>query len=83
MVSKQINYSLNTDLGFNKDAIINFDLPRDTVAAHDNNLLNEHKMQFLVLKLQVQVFLSPADEGAAFTNIYMHERKIVQPQVYR
>jgi len=42
MVSKQINYSLNADMGFRKDAILSFVLPRqDTVANHRSVLLNE------------------------------------------
>ena len=69
MVSKQINYSLNADMGFRKDAILSFDLPRqDTVASHRTVLLNEIKV-IPGVQLASRGFLTPADEGAAFTDI--------------
>src|SRR5439155_2744529 len=43
MIGKQINYTLNADMGFKKDAILTFDIPRDTIAAHGSQLLNEIK----------------------------------------
>lgn len=80
MVSKQINYSLNTDLGFNKDGIITFDVPRDTVASHTQTLLNDIRA---IPEVQVASsgFLSPADVGVAFTNVSYAPRKDVQPEV--
>jgi putative ABC transport system permease protein len=42
MVSKQINYSMNADLGFKKDAILTFEMPPDTVATHGKQLLHEN-----------------------------------------
>ncbi|MEP6948896.1 MAG: FtsX-like permease family protein [Ginsengibacter sp.] len=68
MVSKQINYSLNADMGFNKDAIINFDMPRDTVSAHGPQLLNEVK-SIPGIAIASTGFFAPADEGVAFTNL--------------
>ena len=69
MVSKQINYSLNADMGFRKDAILSFVLPRqDTVANHRSVLLNEIKA-IPGVKMASRGFLTPADEGAAFTDI--------------
>ena len=69
MVSKQINYSLNADMGFRKDAILSFGLPRqDTVANHRSVLLNEIKA-IPGVKMASRGFLTPADEGAAFTDI--------------
>jgi ABC-type antimicrobial peptide transport system permease subunit len=68
MVSKQINYSLNADLGFNKDAIITFNTPRDTIASHKQQLLNSIKA-IPGVELAATGFLSPADKGVAFTNI--------------
>ena len=80
MVSKQINYSLNTDLGFNKNGIITFDAPRDTVTAHTQQLLNS-----INAMPEVQVassgFLSPADVSVAFTNVSYAPKKDVQAQV--
>jgi putative ABC transport system permease protein len=69
MVSKQINYSLNADMGFKKDAIFSFDVPRsDTVPNHRIQLLNEIK-NIPGVKMASRGFLTPADDGAAFTNI--------------
>lgn len=69
MVSRQINYALNADMGFRKDAILSFDLPRqDTVADHRTVLLNEIKA-IPGVQMASRGFLTPADEGAAFTDI--------------
>ena len=69
MVSKQINYSLKADMGFRKDAILSFDVPRnDTVDNHRDVLLNEIKT-IPGVQLVSRGFLTPADEGAAFTDI--------------
>lgn len=69
MVSKQINYSLNADMGFRKDAIVSFDVPReDTVANHRTLLLNEIR-SVPDVQMASRGFLTPADEGAAFTDI--------------
>jgi ABC-type antimicrobial peptide transport system permease subunit len=69
MVSKQINYSLNADMGFRKDAIISFNVPRqDTVANHRTELLAAIK-NIPGVQMASRGFLAPADEGAAFTDI--------------
>jgi putative ABC transport system permease protein len=68
MVSKQIEYSLNSDLGFDKDGIITFNLPRDTVSSHRQQLLNAINA-IPEVEVASTGFFSPADEGAAFTNI--------------
>ena len=68
VVSKQIHYSMNTDLGFNKDAIITFELPRDTVKSRPNQLLNLIK-SIPEVSVASSGFLSPADLGVAFTNV--------------
>lgn len=69
MVSRQINYALNADMGFRKDAIVSFNIPRtDSADDHRAVLLNEIK-QIPGVKIASMGFLTPADEGAAFTNI--------------
>ena len=68
MVSKQIHYSMNQDLGFNKEAVITFDLPFDTVKSHSTHLLEEIK-SIPEVALASSGFLSPQDAGVAFTNI--------------
>ncbi len=69
MVSRQINYSLNSDMGFRKDAVLSFDVPReDTVANHRTQLLNEIK-SIPGVQMASRGFLTPADKGAAFTDI--------------
>ncbi len=68
MVSKQINYSLNADMGFRKDAIITFTTPRDKVASHTQQLLNSINA-IPEVELASTGFFSPADAGVAFTNI--------------
>jgi ABC-type antimicrobial peptide transport system permease subunit len=73
MVSKQINYALHTDLGFDKEAIITFEAPRDTVATHVQQLL--HAIKALPeVEIASTGFLSPADEGVAFTDVTYTEK---------
>ena len=74
VVSKQIDFSLNADMGFNKTAIINFNLPRDTVAGHGQQLLNEIKALPGVAMVSTG-FLAPADRGVSFTNLSFHNGK--------
>jgi putative ABC transport system permease protein len=74
MVSKQINYSLNTDMGFNKEAVINFDMPRDTVATHGKQLLNEIK-SIPGVAIASTGFFAPADKGVAFTYLVYNNGK--------
>ena len=69
MVSKQINYSLSADMGFRKDAILSFDVPfSDTIPNHRVRLLNEIKA-IPGVETASRGFLTPADNGAAFSNI--------------
>jgi len=74
MVSKQINYGLNADMGFSKDAIINFDLPRDTVAENGKLLVNEIK-SIPGVAIVSTGFFAPADEGVAFTSLVFNNGK--------
>jgi putative ABC transport system permease protein len=69
MVSKQINYSLNANMGFRKDAILSFDVPRiDKDQDNRNVLLNEIKA-LPGVQLVSRGFLTPADKNEAFTDI--------------
>ncbi|HTL08279.1 MAG TPA: FtsX-like permease family protein, partial [Chitinophagaceae bacterium] len=81
MVSKQINYAIHSDLGFNKEAILSFELPRDTVKTNAPRLLK--KIQSLPgVAMASTGFLSPADEGAAYGNImFDNGKELVKPAV--
>jgi predicted permease len=80
MVSKQINYSINSDLGFATGGIITFDTPRDTVASHNQQLLNEINA-IPEVKIAGTGFFSPADKGVAYTNISYAEKKDLKANV--
>ncbi|MEP6682282.1 MAG: ABC transporter permease [Parafilimonas sp.] len=80
MVSKQINYSLNTDLGFNKDGIITFQLPRDTIAAHSKQLLSVIK-SIPGVEIASAGFLSPADKGMSFANVSYAAKPDIKAQI--
>lgn len=77
MVNKQIHYSLDQDLGYRKDAIVNFTLPRDTIADHGKTLLNKIT-SIPGVDIVSRGFLPPAIEGAAFTNVAYNDGK--EPQ---
>ena len=80
LVSKQINYSLNADLGFNKNGIITFEIPHDTVASHTGQLLNAINA-IPEVEVASSGFLSPADEGVAFTNVFYALKKDIGAQI--
>src|SRR5436853_2171768 len=81
LVSKQINYSLNTDLGFSKDGIISFVTPRNTVESHKQQLLQVIN-KIPEVELASRGFLTPAVEGAAFTNIFYAPKPDVKESVH-
>ena len=66
MVGKQIHFAMSQDLGYRKEAILNFDLPRDTT--HYERILNQISNLPEVENVS-NGFLPPAMEGAAFSNI--------------
>jgi len=68
MVSEQINYTLNKDLGFKKDAILNFSTPWGNSVNNQNLLLQKLKAIPEIQTASVG-FLPPATDGAAFTNV--------------
>jgi len=81
MVSKQINYTLNKDLGFRKEAILNFEMPRDTVMSHPQQMMADI-MAIPEIQLASVGFEPPSMEGAAFGNIiYVDGKKEVKENV--
>jgi len=79
MVSKQISYSINSDLGFNKEAVVSFELPRDSVKTHATQLLKDIKA-LPGVAIASTGFLAPAESGAAFGNImYDNGKEFVKP----
>ncbi len=82
VVGKQIHYSLHKDLGYRKDAILNFDTPvRDTVVAH-NRQLAAAISTIRGVELVSTGFLTPADIGAAYTDIsYFNGKTTLKPEV--
>lgn len=69
LVGKQIHYTLNKDLGFAKEAILTFDIPRrDTVPQRRVRLLQQLQNLPGIQRASIG-FLTPATAGAAFTNI--------------
>lgn len=81
MVGKQISYSLNSDLGFNKDAIINFNTPRGQTAATQKVLLGKIK-SLPGVSLASSGYLTPATSGGSMANIsYFNGKEEVKPNV--
>lgn len=75
MVSKQINFSLNADMGFAKEAILSFDVPRsDTVPGHRVQLLHELK-SIPGIQMASRGSLTPADAREAYTEIKYNDGK--------
>jgi ABC-type antimicrobial peptide transport system permease subunit len=81
MISKQIHFSLNRDLGYRKDAVINFELPRDTVTSHIDRLKNVVTATPGVQMVSTG-FVPPAMEGGAYANIkFNNGKEEVSPSV--
>ncbi len=80
IVVKQIHFSLNRDVGFRKDAIINFDRPQDTSAIRYLTLLNDLRA-IPEIELVSSGFFSPASSGVAFTNIKFAGKEDLKEQV--
>lgn len=74
LVSKQINYALNKDLGFKKDAIVYFSVPRDTSVSNKYLLLQKIKAIPQVEKASMG-FMPPASSGPAYTNVKFNNGK--------
>ncbi|MBZ4191477.1 ABC transporter permease [Niabella beijingensis] len=80
LVAKQIRYSVTADMGFNKDAVIKFNIPRDSLDAHRAVLINKIKAIPGVQSVS-SGFFSPADQGAAFVNVsFNNGAEEIRPQ---
>ncbi len=64
MIGKQIHFSLNQDMGYRKDAIINFEVPRED-AGNVDVLANQIRSLTAVENVSIG-FLPPAMEGAVW-----------------
>lgn len=76
IVSKQINFSINSDMGFRKEAVLNVNTPfarNDTAATAKKAALLQKLRAMPGIQLVSQGFLAPATEGAAFGNILYNE----------
>ena len=81
VAAKQIHYSLNKDLGFKKDAIIFFHVPFDTTMSRRYALMNQIK-SIPEVQMASLGFMSPAIEGAAFSDIkYIDGKKEIKDNV--
>ena len=84
VVASQTEYFRNMDMGFNKEAIINFELPfgrsRDTTAIHSKELLNKLK-SLPGIALASTGFVAPATDGGSFTNLsYNNGKEDLKPE---
>jgi len=71
LISKQIYFVLHANMGFEKEAILTFNTPRDTVDIHRAQI----KQRLAAMSGVAMVsngFASPAMEGGAFSNITYH-----------
>ncbi|WP_353129768.1 ABC transporter permease [Parapedobacter pyrenivorans] len=71
IVSQQISYSIDSDMGFDTGAVFKFDTPRDTAETKSRQLL--HTVQSLPgVELASTGFYAPADRGVSFTTVSFH-----------
>jgi ABC-type antimicrobial peptide transport system permease subunit len=80
MVSKQINFSTNTDLGYEKEGIITFNAPHRSTPDRTRQLLNEIN-GLPEIEIAARGFFSPGDVGAAFTNVSYDPKPEIKPEV--
>lgn len=80
MVSKQINYSINSNMGFTTDGIITFDTPQDTIASHGQQLLNEINA-IPEVAVAASGFYSPADVGQSIANVIYAPKKDLKANI--
>ena len=75
MVSKQINYTLNKDLGFKKEAIITFMIPRDTSSTNRHVLLQKINA-IPEIQMASMGYMPPAADGPAYTNVTYNDANV-------
>ncbi len=68
IVAKQLHFVMNQDPGFRKEAIINFNIPRDTSVSHHEALVNTISALPEVDAVSTG-FLAPMIDGAAMSNV--------------
>lgn len=79
-VSKQINFSIHSEMGFKSEAVLNFHLPRDTSNTRPAQLKNQISNIPGVARTSLG-FLTPADDGAAFGNIsFFNSSEEIKPK---
>lgn len=82
LISKQIYFVLHADMGFEKEAILTFSTPRDTVDIHRIQI----KQRLAAIPGVAMVsngFAAPAMEGGALSNITYHNGKEeIKPNVH-
>jgi len=76
-VSKQIHFTLNKDLGFKKEAIINFEIPRAKGSGNEDRgrILMQKIAAIPEIQMASSGFLPPAAEGPAYTNVKFNDGK--------
>lgn len=74
LISKQIYFVLHTDMGFQKEAVLYFDIPRDSVQTLRSQLLQRVKA-LPGVSLVSNGFVSPAMQGGAFADLTYHNGK--------
>ena len=80
VVGQQLYYAMNRDLGFNKEAVISFELPRDSSGVRAELLLNAVRA-LPEVSTAATGFLTPAAMGGAFANIKFKEQEDFQQGV--
>lgn len=80
MISKQLYFVLHADMGFQKEAIFTFDIPRDSVQTLRAQLLQRIQAVPGVALVSIG-FASPAMEGGAYADLSYHNGKEeIKPQ---
>jgi len=74
MISKQIYFVLHADMGFQKEAILTFNIPRDSAQTTRNHLLQDLQ-NIPGVSMASSGFTAPAMMGGAFANLSFYNGK--------